>query len=230
MLIILIMKKLYYNSGYFFLILFALVLGGFYKTYFGLIPKFDKSTTWLVHVHAALLTTWVILLIVQPLLIRYKKTKLHKRIGKFTYVLAPLIVCSMIGMMLKQLSEVSGKLTPLYSVAIIKFALNDCILFIIFYALAVIKRKNFQQHGAFMIATGLLFISPSLVRVLYFLANLSFNLADIIVVIFIDFCALSLLLYFRQKNLSTKPYPLILTALVLGHIITTSFIIWGPSV
>ncbi|WP_143065116.1 hypothetical protein [Mucilaginibacter gossypiicola] len=50
----------------------------------------------------------------------------------------------------------------------IKFALFDCILFITFYTLAVINRKNFQQHGAFMIATGLIFINPSLAKATVF--------------------------------------------------------------
>lgn len=224
------MKKLYYNSGYFFLVLFAFVLGGFYKTYFGLIPKFDKSTTWVVHVHAALLTTWVILLIVQPLLIRYKKTKLHKLIGKFTYVLAPLIVLTMIGMMLKQLSEVIGKLTLPTIMAAVKLPLCDCILFITFYTMAVIKRKNFQQHGAFMIATGLLFINASLTRALNFWAHMPFTIAEITVVIFILLCVISLLLYFRQKMQSAKPYGFILALMTIGYIITTSIILWGPQV
>src|SRR6202012_3749128 len=100
------MKKIYYNSGYFFLILFAFVLLGFYKTYFGLIPRFDKSTTLLVHFHAAVLTTWVLLLIVQPLLVKYKKLKIHRLLGKLTYFLVPLIVCSMTGMALKAVSEI----------------------------------------------------------------------------------------------------------------------------
>ncbi len=224
------MKKLYYNSGYFFLILFAFVLGGFYKTYFGLIPKFDQSTTWLVHVHAALLTCWVALLIVQPLLIRYKKTKLHKLIGKFTYVLAPLIVCSMIGMMLKGVTEVTEKLTPLIILASIKFALFDCLMFSTFYTLAVIRRKNFQQHGAFMIATGLIFINPSLARLLFFLGHLPFNVAEVIAVILIDICVLSLLLYFRKKKLSTKPYGFLLLVFLFCQVITTSIMIWGPNV
>ncbi|HEY4064411.1 MAG TPA: hypothetical protein VGM30_21040 [Puia sp.] len=224
------MKKLYYNSGYFFLILFAFVLTGFYKTYFGLFPVFDKSTTWLVHIHAALLVSWVILLIVQPLLIRYKKTKLHKQIGKLTYVLVPFIVCSMIGMILKILTEIPDNPSLFLIFANIKFALFDCILFVTFYSLAVIRRKNFQQHGAFMIATGLVFINPSLSRLLFFLVHLSFPVAEIIAVLFIDLTLLFLLLYFRQKNLSTKPYGFVLLAFLFCHAITTSLIIWGPPV
>jgi uncharacterized membrane protein YfhO len=72
------MKKIYYNAGYFFLILAIFVFAGFYKPYFSLMPQFKKSTTFIVHFHAVVLSMWVILLIVQLLLIRYKKLRIHR--------------------------------------------------------------------------------------------------------------------------------------------------------
>src|SRR4051794_32708334 len=95
----------YKNVGYFFLILFAFVIIGFFKTYFGLFPYFDDHTTILVHFHATVLTLWVILLIVQSLLIGYKKFAIHRLLGKLTYILVPLIIFSFIGMMNKQYNE-----------------------------------------------------------------------------------------------------------------------------
>ena len=126
-----------------FLILFAFVIIGFFKTYFGLFPYFDDHTTILVHFHATVLTLWVILLIVQPLLIRYKKFAVHRLIGKFTYILVPLIICSFIGMMNKQYNEeLLQKIPRSEIVQDISLSVALLLLFITFYILAIINKKR----------------------------------------------------------------------------------------
>ena len=57
------MERQYKNLGYFLLFLAALVVAGFYKPYFALIPHFDPSITPLVQVHAILLMSLVALLV-----------------------------------------------------------------------------------------------------------------------------------------------------------------------
>jgi hypothetical protein len=68
-------------SGYYFIGLVVLVLLGFWPTYFS--KFFDKTAD---------LSLWILALIIQPILIRKKKLAVHRLIGKFTYVLLPLMI------------------------------------------------------------------------------------------------------------------------------------------
>ena len=222
------MKKIYYNSGYFFLILFAFVLLGFYKTYFGLIPRFNEKTTLLVHFHAAVLTTWVLLLIAQPLLVKYKKLKIHRLLGKFTYFLVPLIVCSMAGMVLRGISLIPGKATPFLIFDYIYFPLIDCILFITFYTLAIIHKKKIQLHSGYMIGTGFIFFNPSLTRLIYHWFHLPFLTAEIITIVFTDAIIVALILYLKHKKLDYRPYGLILSLFLIYHITTVCLTLFVP--
>jgi hypothetical protein len=47
-----------------------LMVAGFWIPYIGAFPRFDPAITVAVHIHAALLFTWIALLVIQPLAIR----------------------------------------------------------------------------------------------------------------------------------------------------------------
>jgi len=97
-------NKYYKNIGYYFLILVIFVAMGFYYPYFSLFPTFP-SVTGIVHVHTIILLLWVFIMIAQPLLIRYKKYKTHKIIGKATYVIVPLLILTCVAVMHQQYIE-----------------------------------------------------------------------------------------------------------------------------
>ena len=225
------MKKIYYNAGYFFLILAVFVFAGFYKPYFSLMPQFKKSTTFIVHFHAVVLSTWVILLIVQPLLIRYKKLRIHRLLGKFTYVLVPLIVCSWVGMVLRGIAEIPGKATWLDVFQAIYLPAMDGTLFLIFYISAVIRKKNIQLHSLYMIATGLIFINPSLARACYFLLKLPFPVGETVTVIFIDLIVIGLIFYLKSIKVNYKPLGKVLSLFLIYHIVTIGLLWhWFPGI
>jgi len=87
------MEKAYKHVSYLFVAILLLIVAGFYKTYFGLFPTFDKVTV-IQHIHGTLFLAWFLLLIIQPILIRRRKYKWHRVLGKFTYVLVPVLVIS----------------------------------------------------------------------------------------------------------------------------------------
>jgi hypothetical protein len=89
-------KQRFEVSGYYFIVLAALALLGFWPTYFS---KFFNGTAdfkFYFHFHVAVITLWVASLITQPILIRRKQLKWHRLIGKFSYILIPLIFISVI--------------------------------------------------------------------------------------------------------------------------------------
>src|SRR5476649_1187090 len=61
------MERAYRNIGYFLLALPLIFVAGFWIPYLSEILRFDPSITVPVHLHALLLFTWVVLLVVQPL-------------------------------------------------------------------------------------------------------------------------------------------------------------------
>jgi hypothetical protein len=81
--------NIYHNLGYWFLFLILLVLAGFYSSYF---LVFFQPTPSIIHIHFTLMTLWIVMLIVQPFLIKYKKVAIHRMLGKISYVLVPLVL------------------------------------------------------------------------------------------------------------------------------------------
>ena len=95
------MEKNYKYLGYFLLILIPLTFAGFYKTYIGQFPNFEEKIDSFIHFHAIIASLWILLLIIQPLLILNKKYKVHRTIGKFSFILFPLLILSFIPQMIK---------------------------------------------------------------------------------------------------------------------------------
>src|SRR6185436_18847354 len=79
--------------GFLIIALMLLTLVGFYPTYISKFPSFEHVTT-VQHFHGAMMMLWFSLLVVQPLLISYKKYRIHRILGKISYVIAPLVMYS----------------------------------------------------------------------------------------------------------------------------------------
>src|SRR4051812_48131194 len=84
------MTKSRHLSGYLFIALLLLTFFGFYFTYFGQFPEFPNLVI-THHFHALTFLSWFALLITQPFLIRYQQVEWHRRLGKASYVLMPLV-------------------------------------------------------------------------------------------------------------------------------------------
>ncbi|MEH6536631.1 MAG: hypothetical protein V7719_09575 [Psychroserpens sp.] len=152
------MEKKYKYIGYFMIFLIPLTFFGFYKTYFGLIPVFNEKTDTITHLHAFVSTLWIGALIVQPFLISNKKFKTHRAIGKFTYVLFPLLVVFFI----LQMTKKSGEDNVLQAIF---FPLRDLSLLTIFYGLAIYHKKQTAIHMRYMIASAMVFLFPTVGRI-----------------------------------------------------------------
>jgi hypothetical protein len=83
----------YFFSGMAWLI-FGTVFLGFAKTYFLAGIFRAPLPSWVIHVHGAAFTSWVLLLIVQTSLVSTGRTDIHRRLGMFAFGLA----CVMVGL------------------------------------------------------------------------------------------------------------------------------------
>jgi hypothetical protein len=164
----------YRRISLFFILVLAFITWGFYKTYIIFFPSFTGFNN-LQHFHGAMMMTWMLFLIVQPLLIRSGKVTIHRAIGKLSYVIAPLLVVSifLVSRMVYHRSEPGA--THEEKIAMIALSIPFLFGFVIFYSLAIINRKDTYRHMRYMIATSFLMIAPGLGRALIIYYNVSLH-------------------------------------------------------
>ncbi len=159
------------KSGYYFIVLLALALIGFWDTYFS---KIFSETNFYVHFHAATMMVWIGILITQAFLIKNKKYDLHRVIGKFSYALFPFIVISLVLLAHNQITiyDFGIKYFRLY---VLFLQLSLLVIFVIAYSLAIAYRKSPMQHARYMICTSLTMIDPAVARIPLNIPDLPFN-------------------------------------------------------
>lgn len=190
------MEKGYRNIGYIFLLFIPLTFLGFYKTYFVLSPEFEGTVDLYTHLHALVASIWITLLIAQPLLIRYRNFKLHRFFGKISYVVFFALILSFIPQMIK---EYGKNLIPLN-------AGFDIVLLVLFYTLAIKHKNKVAVHMRYMIAIALIFLGPTLGRIIFILLGWeglgSFHIPYVAVIGIL----LGLIIWDKKNNRTYKPY------------------------
>jgi hypothetical protein len=151
------MEKSYKSLGYFFLLLIPLTFLGFYNTYFVQFPDFEENTTEFIHFHAFIASIWILFLIAQPILIQKRKNKLHRTIGKLSYIVFPILILSFIPQMIRLVNSENPEF--------VFFPMADAISLILFYSLAIYNRKNIARHMRYMIGTAIVFLGPTFGRI-----------------------------------------------------------------
>jgi len=72
------------------LLLLAVSVLGFWKPYFSRLTAVQG----MAHVHALMMLAWIGMLVVQPMLVRARQLAWHRRVGRASYVVVPLMVIS----------------------------------------------------------------------------------------------------------------------------------------
>ena len=139
------------------------MLAGFWLTYF---TKILAQENYRMHVHGIALLLWCLLLIVQPYLIRTKRNGLHKQVGKFSYLLVPIIAYSTVDLYKFRLSELTALSTRDYLFT--ASVLNALLTFLIFYGLAIYFRKSPAIHARYMVCTVFALFTAVIDRIIRF--------------------------------------------------------------
>ncbi len=185
---------------------------GFYKTYFGLFPQFE-DTHWFVHVHVTSVLGWLILLSRQAWLAKQGRFSEHRKFGRLSYLLVPIIVVGFI------LATYQGQIKH-KAPELLGATLFDGGLFLLFYTLAMVYRKKSSYHGSYMILSAVPFINPGLGR--FISPEVSISVEFLLIISLLSFA------YFKKKPY--KPYLVALGSfvLLLGCIVYLSLV--SPSV
>jgi hypothetical protein len=205
-------SKMYFDiSGYYFFGLIGLAILGFWPSYFA---KFFNGTAdfpFYFHFHTTMMCLWMLLLVIQPLLIRKKKLTLHKWIGKLSYVLFPVMFISIL-LLVHSRNHLDEN--NLYMELFIPF--KDLLILGIAYLIAIKYRKNIDIHARAMIATGIVFIEPALVRFIDY-AIVPLPVAYALAILILYSLLLFLIIKERKQKKGRWVFPLILGLYIIVH-------------
>ncbi|MDF2156756.1 hypothetical protein [Algoriphagus sp. CAU 1675] len=241
--------KLYPNLGYWLLTFIPLTAAGFYVTYFSRLHLPQPSV---LHLHFGLMAIWMGMVISQPLLIRNKKLQLHRKVGRMSYIILPLVLLST-WMIMKwsyevEISSLQNELVQGTSSETLEEGRSRIASFIsiafiyvfwlgVFYGLAIWHRKNHSIHARFMIAASLTFLGPTVDRILIFLFGI-YSIGPglpsaVVAFILVDSILSYLLLRDIREKKKTCPYALALGLYIpvqLFHLFLTDSPIWERTV
>lgn len=204
------------NIVFLFIGIWLCAIIGFHKTYTIHFPQFG-GFQWEQHFHGAMLMSWFLMLIIQPLLIRYNKRNIHRTLGKLGYILAPL-VCYSIFLVTRMVFLREIKTRPMESVlGQLSLDIPTIFIFGLFFALAMINRKDAAVHMRYMIATSLLMIGPGVGRALIIFGGIPFPIAVSVVYYISETLAILFLLNDINKGNNFKPFLTITIILIINH-------------
>ena len=205
------MEKAYKNLGYFFLLLIPLTFLGFYKTYFIQFPSFEENITSFIHLHAIIASIWILLLIVQPLFILSRNNKLHRKIGKLSYIVFPILILSFVPQMIRIINSDAPQF--------LFFPLADSVLLILFYSLAIYHRRKVSKHMRYIIGSATVFLGPTSGRIGPHIFEWSEIVTQNIQYGIIYLILIGLIFYDKRNKNNYRPYLLILTTWIIHLII-----------
>lgn len=155
-------KHLYQNGAFFAIGFFLFALLAFWPSYYS---KIGEEMEVRFHTHGLAMTTWTLLLIAQAFLIRLKKFRIHRLIGKVSYFIFPLIIAATINLIHHQFQD-TGQLTNMHF-SNIALMVNATIALAIFYGLAIYYQKQPLVHARYMICTIFPMFTPVTDRLIY---------------------------------------------------------------
>jgi len=151
----------------FFIAVAVISVAGFFNSYLRFLPDTERFPA-VIHVHFAAFISWFLLIIVQPVLIRAKKYELHRRIGKLSYFIAPVLVVTILILVNDQTNRILHVSEKEATVSAFIGTL-DAISFSVYYIVAMINKRNLRWHITFLIAATLVVLNPGMSRLLNFI-------------------------------------------------------------
>lgn len=179
---------------------------GFRSSYWDLLPRLD-ATGWQVHFHVLTILLWLAMLIAQARLAFRSRLDAHRRLGRWSFVLVPIIVLGFV--LVTDFGQRRHKAPDLVGAT-----LFDAGFFLFCYTMAIRRRKNSHEHARYMMLTPLAFLNPALGRAIAPEVSVPVQFALL----------LAILITAKVRKQLWKPYAVALVGwfvLMLGVIVTS---------
>jgi hypothetical protein len=147
------------GSAAWILALAALVLAGFWKTYFSRLSLADLVT----HLHAGLMLAWMAMLLVQPWLVRTRRMSLHRQVGQFSYGVMPGVLVTALWLSQLRMAAAPPEMFGLQAM-LLYLGTAASVMLALFWGLAIRHRRDSALHARYMVATALVMIDPAMAR------------------------------------------------------------------
>ncbi len=194
--------------------LLLISLAAFWPTYFavGL-----SSSSIYIHFHAITAALWMMLLIVQPFLVRRYRYDAHRTLGRVSYVLVPVLLASMLLLANYRLRSVPAEAYPMQTyVLFLQFSLGG--LFALSFVLAMIYRREVEIHSRFMVCTGMTLIDPVFARLFFWIDPTTVQYHQFLTYGLTDLIFLILIFIERRSSRGRWVFPMMLGIFVLLQI------------
>lgn len=162
------------------------------------------------------------MLLTQSFLIRAQKYKLHRLVGKASYVVMPLVILSFFLVAKAGYYKNSKTKSETDALAGLISGIPDMFYLGVLYSLAMIYKKNVGYHLRFFASTGLLILGPGLGRFLIVYCGLPFYLA--IPVMILATTGTGLIWLFVDIRQKKPAFPMLIFSCIglLAFLITTN--------
>lgn len=180
---------------------------------------------WLVHVHGALMTSWLLIFITQTLLSATGRLKFHRKLGLFAVVLGVLIWISMWIVSARALIGYNPPVDNfLFDVLLVQF--YGIALFGLFFTWGILVRKNAAAHKRLLFLATLVLIQAGIDRI-HWLPDLHLVLSSNF--IYLDALLFTLFIYDWVTLRRIHKITLIGVLLYIAAQVTV-MIVWGSPV
>ncbi len=152
------------------LLIAAAAVIGFTPSSIAILTGRAENPPLIIHAHAAVMSAWIALLVVQAALIARGRAAVHQRLGMVAVILAPVIVALMISIAIGYYP--GGEIGP----AVVATQLRRIVLFSLFITCALlVRRSNPGSHKRLMILASVSVIDAAFFRMGWFLPSLGID-------------------------------------------------------
>src|SRR5215831_4627776 len=135
-------------------ILIAIVIRGFWPSYFGLLVRGGVRRPWIIHLHGAIFSGWMVLLLAQVSLVAAGRVRLHRRVGHVGIAYGTLVLG--MGLVASVVAPVwhvhAGEWTVDRAAGFLLVPLGDMALFGGFFGAAIAYRRRPEIHKRLILA------------------------------------------------------------------------------
>ena len=135
-------------------LLIAMVIRGFWPSYFGHLVSGGVHRPWLIHLHGAIFSGWMVLLLAQVSLVATGRVRLHRRLGQVGIAYGALVLGSglVVGVAAPVWHVHAGEWTVDRAAGFLLAPLGDMALFGGFFGAAIAYRRRPEIHKRLILA------------------------------------------------------------------------------